>query len=72
MDDERVLTVAEAAERLRTSEETIRRWLRDGKLRGVRIGSTRVGWRIPESEVRRLLSGSSVPAPMSPKLNGQG
>ena len=57
MNDEPVLTVSEAAARLRISEEVARRWLRDGKLRGRRIGSTRAGWRIPESEVRRLLTG---------------
>ena len=63
MADEHVLTVAEAAQRLRVSQETIRRWLRDGQLHGVRIGSTRVGWRIPESEVRRLLSGGAASFP---------
>jgi excisionase family DNA binding protein len=58
MHDEPVLTVPEAAARLRISDEVIRRWLRDGKLRGIRIGSTRAGWRIPQSEVRRLLTGA--------------
>ena len=53
---ERVLTVPEVAERLRINEETVRRWLRTGKIRGVRLGGTRAGYRIPESEVGRLLS----------------
>lgn len=54
-DDGRVLTVGEVAERLRVTPEAVRRWLRAGKIRGVRIGSTKAGWRIPESEVRRML-----------------
>ena len=57
MDDERFLTVPEVAERLRMNPETIRVWLREGRLRGVRPGGKRAGWRIPESEVRRILSG---------------
>jgi hypothetical protein len=31
------------------------RWLRSGRLHGVRIGGPRAGWRISESEVERLL-----------------
>ena len=57
--DERALTVAQVAERLATRPETVRRWLRDGRLRGVRLGGRKTGWRIPESEVRRLLSGGT-------------
>ena len=53
---ERVLTVPEVADRLRINEETVRRWLRTGKIQGVRLGGTRAGYRIPESEVDRLLS----------------
>ncbi len=55
MADERLLTVGEVAERLRTSEETVRRWLRSGRLRGGRPGGTRLGWRITEAEVRRFM-----------------
>ncbi len=58
MDDERFLTVPEVAEGLRMNPETIRVWLRDGRLRGVRPGGKRAGWRIPESEVRRILGGT--------------
>jgi excisionase family DNA binding protein len=55
MNDEPIMTVPEVAERLRMNPETIRVWLRDGRLRGVRPGGKRAGWRIPESEVRRIL-----------------
>jgi excisionase family DNA binding protein len=70
MAQERVLTVPEVAEQLRVTEETVRRWLRSGRIRGISLGSKRAGWRIPESEVRRLLSGGSFPAPMTSTPNG--
>ena len=55
--EEDALTVDEVAARLKMSRYTVRQWLRDGKLRGVRLGGVRLGWRIPASEVARLLSG---------------
>ena len=51
-----MLTVRQVAERLQVHIITVQRWLRAGKLRGVRLGGTKAGWRIPESELRRLLS----------------
>lgn len=57
MNTERLLKVSEVAERLRLNEETVRRWLRSGKLKGRLMGSTAAGYRIPESEVQRVLSG---------------
>ena len=57
MADGAVLTVKEVAERLRIHPVTVRLWLKDGRLRGVRIGGTKTGWRIPASEVDRILSG---------------
>jgi excisionase family DNA binding protein len=50
-----MLKVEEVAARLRANPETVRRWLRAGTLKGVRPGGTRLGWRIPEGEVRRVL-----------------
>lgn len=47
-----LLTVAEAARRLRVSEETIRRRVDDGTLAAVRLGSVR---RVFASELDRLL-----------------
>lgn len=52
-----MLRVPEVAQRLDVSIETVRRWLRDGKLKGHMIGGQRSGYRIPESEVERLLRG---------------
>jgi excisionase family DNA binding protein len=54
-DTDRLLTVEEAAERLRFSTETIRRMLRDGRLRGIRMGSTRAGWRVTESDLAAFI-----------------
>jgi excisionase family DNA binding protein len=53
--EDRMLTVPEAAEMLRANPYTIRRWLREGRIKGVMPGGMKLGYRIPESEVRRLL-----------------
>jgi excisionase family DNA binding protein len=53
---ERMLTVEQAAELLQAHQQTVRRWLRDGKLKGRMPGGTKLGYRIPESEVTRLLN----------------
>ena len=55
MVDEPHLTVRQAAERLQVTEATVRRWLRTGQMRGTYL-SDRAGWRIPASEVRRVLA----------------
>ena len=54
MDNDPLLTVREVADRLRLKPETVRRWLRSGRLRGISLGSDHAGWRVRESEVRRL------------------
>ena len=54
MADDRILTVDEVAERLRLEPETVRRMLRDGRLRGSLL-SRRAGWRVQESALRELL-----------------
>ncbi|MBX6754529.1 MAG: helix-turn-helix domain-containing protein [Thermorudis peleae] len=63
---ERMLTVREVADQLRVSPETVRRWLRDGKLRGLWI-SDRGGWRIPASELARFIQERSERRPGSPE-----
>jgi excisionase family DNA binding protein len=59
--NERLLTVREVAERLRSSPETVRRWLRRGRLRGFRPGGTKLGYRVPESELQRFIKLSQPP-----------
>ncbi len=56
MNEQRLLTVREVAERLRSSPETVRRWLRQGKLRGFRPGGAKLGYRVPESELQRFIA----------------
>jgi excisionase family DNA binding protein len=55
--DEEWLTVQETADRLKVTPETVRVWLRDGRLKGTQPINRRVGWRIPASEVERVLRG---------------
>jgi excisionase family DNA binding protein len=63
---EELLTVEEVAARLRSNPETVRRYLRSGKLRGVRPGGTRLGWRIPVSELDRFLAGAGGSGSQAP------
>jgi excisionase family DNA binding protein len=58
-----LLRVEDVARRVGTTPDTVRRWLREGKLRGVRPGGTKLGWRIRASEVDRLLSGEERDRP---------
>ena len=53
-----MLTVQQVAERLGAHEETIRRWIKQKKLRAVMPGGQKLGYRIPASEVERLLGGT--------------
>ncbi len=55
MTEERLLTVEQVAERIQVPEATVRRWLREGRLRGARFGGTKTGWRIRESELQRFI-----------------
>jgi len=59
MTQQRLLTVREVAQQLRSSPETVRRWLRQGKLRGFRPGGTKLGYRVPENELQRFLREAS-------------
>ncbi|RFZ20344.1 Helix-turn-helix domain protein [Mycobacterium marinum] len=49
-----MLTVSECAEMLRCSESLIYAQLKDGRLRGVKVGRKRL---IPMAEIDRLISG---------------
>lgn len=45
------LTTAEVAERLRVTEDTIRRWIRNSDLPVLNLGGFRAGYRIRESDL---------------------
>jgi len=51
---DRLLTVEEVAAHVGVTEETVRRWLRGGELRGLRF-SRKMGWRIREADLRTFL-----------------
>lgn len=55
MMDEMMLTVDEIAERLRVNPYTVRRWLREGALHGIKMGD-RAGYRVRQSELNRFLN----------------
>lgn len=52
-----LLTVPEAAEKLRIAPWTMRHWLRKGKIHGVKIGRD---WKIKESAIKRAIDGEVV------------
>jgi excisionase family DNA binding protein len=51
------ITTTEAAQRLGITRQTLSAYLRQGKLRGVKLGKE---WRIPRSEFERLLAAPEV------------
>lgn len=48
------LTVNDVAEKLQVHPRTVKRWLNEGKLKGVLLGD-RAGWRISEEEFREFV-----------------
>jgi acetyl-CoA synthetase len=52
-----VLTAEEAAQVLRVHTQTIKRWLADGKLKGIKIGRA---WRVSRAEITRILEGGTA------------
>lgn len=55
-----MITVPEAAKRAGKDAETIRRWIRDGRLAARRIGTQHV---IEEAVLDELLAGGELPVP---------
>ena len=56
-----MLTVPEVAARTRATEDTVRRWLRTGKLRGRKLGGDRLGYRVKESDLEAFINGGPGP-----------
>jgi excisionase family DNA binding protein len=54
MEDD-LLTVAEVAAMLRLNDQTVRKWLRDGRLPGIYLGTRTAGWRVKRSDVTAFL-----------------
>jgi len=51
---EKFYTPEEIANNLKVSRKTVYNWIQEGRLKAVKIGHF---WRIPESELNRLLGG---------------
>jgi excisionase family DNA binding protein len=56
-----MLTVPEAARRAGRNPETIRRWIREGKLRARKVGTQHV---LEEADLAEMLRGSELTVPM--------
>jgi excisionase family DNA binding protein len=52
--EERFYTVKQIAERLQVQPKTVSGWLRDGKLKGLRLSGP-AGWRVRQSDLDRYL-----------------
>ena len=50
------LTVQDITRRLKVHEETVRRWIREGDLPALLLGSTRGGYRVKASDLDAYLS----------------
>ncbi len=55
-----MLTVPEAARRLRRNPETVRRWIREGKLRSTKVGTQHL---LEEADLDQLRPDALLPAP---------
>ena len=55
MTSERLLTVKDITERLGVHENTVLAWLKRAELKGYRLGGTRAGWRVRESDLEHFL-----------------
>jgi excisionase family DNA binding protein len=55
-----MITVPEAAKRVGRNPETIRRWIREGKLAARRIGTQHV---IEEADLDAMVDGEQLPMP---------
>jgi excisionase family DNA binding protein len=58
MTEQDFLTIGEVCERLRLSDSTVRRMLKDGRLAGVRIAGR---WRVPRAALEAYLGGDDDP-----------
>ena len=58
-DSEKYFTPQEVADALKVEARTVHTWLRDGQMKGVKIGRL---WRIPQSEIDKASGAESAPA----------
>jgi len=65
----KMLTVPEVARRTKRDPETVRRWIRSGRLKATRIGTRHM---IDEEDLARLESDTALPLPRSWKRTATG
>jgi excisionase family DNA binding protein len=56
---ENLLAPEEAAEKLGLHTETVRKWLREKRIGGVKVGRK---WRVRESDLQRFVAANAIPA----------
>ena len=73
--ESRWLTVGEVARHLRVSRDTVERWIHNGNLKAVNVGTrstlvSRRCWRVSAESLEAFLEGrvSPMPLPPSPKV----
>jgi excisionase family DNA binding protein len=57
---ENLLSIEETAQRLKTHPETVRRYLREGQIAGVKLGGR--SWRVRESDLTAFIAPRVIPA----------
>jgi excisionase family DNA binding protein len=62
--DDELLTVAEVAEILKLHEQTARKWVREGKIPSIYLGSRQAGYRVKRSTINRIAA-EGFPSPES-------
>jgi excisionase family DNA binding protein len=55
-----LLTVPEVADRLQVQPATVNGWIRGGKLRAIRVGGSRTGYRVTEADLQQWLDGNAT------------
>jgi len=63
--DEELIDIEQAIERLKTSRPTFYRWLREGKLKGMKVGRQ---WRFYPSEIEAFLKGEAQRVEAGPDM----
>ena len=58
------LTVPEAAKRIGKNPETVRRWIREGKLRSMKVGTQHL---VDERDLANLIGQGAATAPIPPE-----
>jgi excisionase family DNA binding protein len=65
---DKLYTVEAAAEVLSVTPDTVRRWLREGSITGVKLPGNRV-WRVEETELKSLIDKNRISQPKEEKDN---